>query len=227
MLIFNCSRAFAGFIEPRARTGQPGLVEAPPSPDTADDEALLRNGELSGPLQQWCVHLVRRHRQPCVVAMELETRYAVLLTGLKSHDPEDFFTALVERLINTQHFAARDLGLETDFSSMLASFLAHHREFRFFLRPHRSAQSHIKEVVWMLDNFINDIGALPLGHPACAAFDARVNDFLRKTGQRRDYFVPATEMLTAWLRAHGDLSEEGEARLREAIAQRDRRRFAE
>ena len=69
--------------------------------------------------------------------------------------------------------------------------------------------------------------ALPLGHAACAALDARANDFLRKTGQRRDYFVPATEMLAAWLRAHADLSEEGEARLREAIAQRDRRRFAE
>lgn len=227
MLIFNCSKAFAEFIEPSARSAQPVLVEAPPSSDPADDETLLRDGELTGPLQQWCVHLVRRHRQPCVIAMELETRYAMLLTGLKPRDPEGFFTAFVERLAKAQHFAARDLGLETDFAAMLASFLACHRDFRFFLRPHRSAQCHIKEVVWMLENFIADTGALPLGHPVCAAFDARANDYLRKTGQHRDYFEPSTEMLVAWLRAHADLGGEGEARLREAIAQRDRRRFAE
>ena len=200
MLIFNCSRAFADFIEPKAKPGIAPLVAPPASPDPANDCVLLRTqaGEAPAHIQQWLVHLVRIRRKPCVLAMELDTRYAMVFSGLKKGDAAGFINQLIERLANEMAFAADDAGTPLDFDAAMARFLDRHREFRFFLRSHRSTQAHLKEVAWLLEHHSAEIGRLPEGHEECSVFDERANRMLRKTSSSKDYFVPAEKKLIEW-----------------------------
>lgn len=197
MLIFNCSRAFADFIELAARHGVETLVTPAPSPDPDEDAAALRTG--AAPVQQWLVHLVRLRRKPCVLAMELRTRYAMVFTGLKKGDAAGFINALIERLANEMAFAANKAGMALHPQAPIARFLAHHHAFRFFLRAHRSAQAHLKEVAWQLAHCSDEAGGLPVGHEACAAVDAIANRTPRKTSTSKDYLYPGEEMLVDWL----------------------------
>ena len=233
MLIFNCSKAFAEFIEPKLKAGTPPLVAAPPSANLADDaELILDNGgerpggERPAHLQQWLVHMVRVQRKPCVLAMEVKTRFAMLFTGLKKGDGVGFINLLVERLANEMAFAAEDVGMAVDVDVMVANFAARHGAFRFYLRTDRSTQSHLNDVAWHLQIQADEAGCLPEGHEECAMFDEFANEILRTTKGRKDYFVPAEEMLCDWLSSYGGLTPDGVARVRAQI-RAQKRRFAQ
>lgn len=224
MLIFNCSKAFAEFIEPKARPGIVPLVEPPPSTDPENDIALLRTSadEIPAHVQQWLVHLVRVRRKPCVLAMELNTRYAMLFTGLKKGDADAFINQLIERFANEMAFAAADAGPPRDVDTAMAKFMTNHSEFRFFSRAHRSAQAHLKEVAWLVEHHSAELGHLPEGHEECSMFDDRANRMLRKTSSSKDYFVPAEEMLIDWLRVCAGLGLNEVPRIRELFQRRNR-----
>lgn len=184
-----------------------------PSPDSDEDAATLRTGAAR--VQQWLVHLVRLHRKPCVLAMELRTRYAMVFTGLKKGDAAGFINALIERLADEMAFAADEAGMALHPQAPIARFLAHHPAFRFFLRTHRSAQAHLKEVVWQLKHFSDEAGRLPVGHEACATVDAVANRTPRKTSTLKDYFYPGEEMLVDWLITYAGVAPDRAALLAE------------
>lgn len=225
MLIFNCSRAFAEFIEPKPKADVPPLVQTPPSPSLADDAELLRDraGEKPAYLQQWVAHLVRIRRKPCVLVMEANTRYAMVFPGLKKGDVAGFINQVIERLANEMTFAVGDLSMMADFDVTMAQFLARHRDFRFFLRMDRSVQAHLKDAAWYLEDWIVEANRLPEGHEECAMVDERVNRTIRSTKSHKDYFVPAEEMLIDWLTSYAGLTAQGEAKLRAQIRENKRR----
>lgn len=227
MLIFNCSKAFSEFIEPKSKPGMALLVQAPLSPNLAHDAELLHDGAGQKPahIQQWVAHLVRIHRKPCVLVMEEKTRYAMVFTGLKKGDVAGFISQLVERLANEMAFAAGALGLLVDFDATMAQLLARHRDFRFFLRMDRSVQAHLKDVAWHLEDRVTELGYLPEGHEECAVIDGQVNEIIRSTRGQKGYFVPIEEMLFDWLTSYAGLTAQGEIKLREKI--RDNRRRGE
>lgn len=225
MLIFNCSRAFAEFIEPKSKIGQVSLVQVPPSSNLSDDVELLRDkdGKQSVNVLQWVAHLIRIRRKPCILVMDAATRYAMVFTGLKKGDAAGFINQLIERLANEMVFAADDLGAMLDFDATMTQFLAQHRDFRFFLRMDRSVQAHLKEVAWYLEDRVVETGYLPDGHEECALVDERVNQIIRSTKGRRDYFVPEEEMLAYWLTSYAGLTTQGEIKLREQIRESRKR----
>lgn len=225
MLIFNCSKAFAEFIEPKPKDGAPSLVQAPLSPNLADDAELLRNraGQKPEHLQQWVVHLVRIRRKACIFAMEANTRYAMVFTGLKKGDLKGFINQLIERLVNEMTFTAGDLGMMVDFDDTMTQFLRRHGDFRFFLRPERSVQAHLKDVVWHLQDQAEMAGELPEGHEECGMFDEFANEILRSTKGQKGYFVPVEEMLCQWLTDYAGLTAQGESKLRAQIRENKRR----
>lgn len=225
MLIFNCSKAFAEFIEPKNKGGKPPLVQVPPSLNLADDAELLQgnDGQRPAHIQQWVVHLVRIHRKPCVLVMEEKTRYAMVFTGLKKGDVASFISQLVERLANEMAFAAGALGLLVDFEATMAQLLARHRDFRFFLRMDRSVQAHLKDVAWHLEDRVVELGYLPEGHEECAVIDTWINETLRSIKGQKDYFVPVEEMVFDWLTTYAGLTAQGEIELREKIRENRKR----
>ena len=128
MLIFNCSQAFAEFIEPKKAGPAPVVGEAP-SPHPSQDLPFLfdADGQTPRDVQQWLVHFVRIQRKPCVVAMDIDTRYAMVFSYLKKGDPEGFLNAFATRLVNEMVLAANEIGMLGDFEVMLTRFLELHQ----------------------------------------------------------------------------------------------------
>ena len=228
MLIFNCTKAFAAFIEPKKTVGSIPLVGPPPAAQPADDGPHLIDltGKPPQHVQQWLVHLVRIRRRPCVVAMDIATRYAMVFTGLTKGDAADFLNRFSERLLNELAFSARGLGMMADFDAMLAQYVARHGRFQFCLRVERSTQAHLKDVVWQLEYDFADNGCLPSTHEECMAFDRNVNQTPRTVKGRKACFFPDEEMLCEGLASYAGLTREGEIALRERLREkksRDRR----
>ncbi len=218
MLVFNCSQAFAEFIEPK-KAGPVPLVGKAPSPHPSTDRPLLIDvdGEPPRHVQQWLVHFVRIMRKPCAVAMDIDTRYAMVFSHLKKGDPEGFLNAFTTRLVNEMALATSELQLLGDFESMLARFLEQHQRFQFVRRMERSTQAHLKEAVWHFEYRCLDNGGVFKTHEECALIDAQINGTLRHIKTRKDYFTPSTEMVCHWLRQFAGLTAAGETAVREKI----------
>lgn len=226
MLIFNCSKAFAEFIEPKA--GVPALVVPAPTPE--QEAEFLQDPNSGEPKQvlQWTAHMVRVRRKPCVVVMETQTRYAMVFTGLKKGDPQSFIQDMIVRLANEMTFAAKTFDvMMAEFEPMISQFMARHCKFAFFLRSDRSVMGHLKEVVWNLEDYAAETQSLPDGHEECAIIDEHSNNTLRSTKAHKGYFVPAEEMLIGWLKDYAGLTAQGETRLRENIRKQNQKAFHE
>lgn len=218
MLIFNCSQAFAEFIEPK-KAGPTRLVGEAPSPHPSTDQPFLidADGEPPRHVQQWLVHFVRIQRKACAVAMDIDTRYAMVFSQLKKGDPEGFLNAFTTRLVNEMALATSELDLLGDFESMLARFLEQHQRFQFVRRMERSTQAHLKDAIWDFKYRCDEAGCLPDTHEESAMIDARINETPRHIKTRKDYFMPSTEMACHWLRQFAGLTTAGEAAVREKI----------
>ena len=218
MLIFNCSQAFAEFIEPK-KAGPTRLVGEAPSPHPSTDQPFLIDvdGEPPRHVQQWLVHFVRIQRKACAVAMDIDTRYAMVFSQLKKGDPEGFLNAFTTRLVNEMALATSELDLLGDFESMLAGFLEQHQRFQFVRRMERSTQAHLKDAIWDFKYRCDEAGRLPDTHEESAMIDARINETPRHIKTRKDYFMPSTEMACHWLRQFAGLTTAGEAAVREKI----------
>ena len=218
MLIFNCSQAFAEFIEPK-KAGPTRLVGEAPSPHPSTDQPFLIDvdGEPPRHVQQWLVHFVRIQRKACAVAMDIDTRYAMVFSQLKKGDPEGFLNAFTTRLVNEMALATSELDLLGDFESMLARFLEQHQRFQFVRRMERSTQAHLKDAIWDFEYRCDEAGRLPDTHEESAMIDARINETPRHIKTRKDYFMPSTEMACHWLRQFAGLTTAGEAAVREKI----------
>ena len=218
MLIFNCSQAFAEFIEPK-KAGPTRLVGEAPSPHPSTDQPFLIDvdGEPPRHVQQWLVHFVRIQRKPCAVAMDIDTRYAMVFSHLKKGDPEGFLNAFTTRLVNEMALATSELDLLGDFESMLAGFLEQHQRFQFVRRMERSTQAHLKDAIWNFKYRCDEAGRLPDTHEESAMIDARINETPRHIKTRKDCFMPSTEMPCHWLRQFAGLTTAGEAAVREKI----------
>ena len=218
MLIFNCSQAFAEFIEPK-KAGPTRLVGEAPSPHPSTDQPFLIDvdGEPPRHVQQWLVHFVRIQRKACAVAMDIDTRYAMVFSQLKKGDPEGFLNAFTTRLVNEMALATSELDLLGDFESMLARFLEQHQRFQFVRRMERSTQAHLKDAIWDFKYRCDEAGRLPDTHEESAMIDARINEPPRHIKTRKDYFMPSTEMACHWLRQFAGLTTAGEAAVREKI----------
>ena len=226
MIVFNCSQAFAEFIEPK-KAGPAPLVGKAPSPHPAEDLPFLIGADGQPPrvVQQWLVHLVRVRRKPVVMVMDIETRYAMVFTGLKRGEPAAFIEALVTRLANEMVLAAQSVEMLADFDAMLAQFAVTHDRFQFVRRAERSTQAHLKQALWDFELCCEDMGRLPESHEECARIDAYINDTPRCVKGRKGFFVADVEMLCAWLRAFGGLAPAGEDAVRERWREKTRRRY--
>lgn len=218
MIVFNCSQAFAEFIEP-GKTGPAPLVGEAPSPHPTEDFPFLLDvdGQPPREVQQWLVHFVRIRRKPCAVAMDIDTRYAMVFSHLKKGDPEGFLNAFATRLVNEMALAATEIGMLADFESMLSRFLEQHQRFQFVRRMERSTQAHLKEAVWDFEYRCDEAGYVFETHEECAVIDGWINETLRHVKTRKDYFIPSTEMLCHWLKRFGGLTTAGETAVREKI----------
>ena len=191
MLVFNCTKAFATFID----SSKEPVVETPPTKSIAEDPSFR-----DGASMQWMVHVVNVKRKNCVVAMHVESRYAIVMVGVKKGDFTGFVDAFCHRLINEMYFLCSDAGLvDGEHASLVAeNFVDKHSDVQVYRRGDRSVQAHITDVAWYLEEEVKAMGDLPEGDDEAFEFGRTVNAVLGKTKGDTDYFYPFEVMQEAW-----------------------------
>ena len=191
MLVFNCTKAFAAFIDDPSES----VMGTPPS--IKMDEDPSSQGVLP---MQWVVHVVKRSGVHCIIAMHAESRYAIVMMDVKRGDFEGFVDEFCHRLMNEMHFLGLEKGSMEEEQAVLVAenFVDKHSDVRFYQRSDRSVQAHITDVANSLDYEIETMGGLPDGADESFDFGRHVNALLRKTRDSDDYFYPFEVMQAFW-----------------------------
>ena len=164
---------------------------------TADLKVHLTNAPTSPGAMQWYAHRVYVLRRKCVIAMEAQSRYAMVFTGLTKPDFERFPELFLDRLVRE---ALPICQLDDDQSDHLAALVMMLGEsIQISPGSDRSVQAHINDVARELDWMAHDIGYLPEHDSHEFNFGLRVNQMLRKRKGDKDYFYPFEELRGFWL----------------------------
>lgn len=144
---------------------------------------------------QWYAHRVYVLCRKCVIAMEAQSRYAMVFSGLTKPDFEKFPELFLDRLMRE---ALSICQLADEQSEHLAALIMLLGEP---IQPgsDRSVQAHINDVIRELDWMAHDIGYLPKQASHEFNFGLRVNQMLRKRKGDKDYFYPLEELRGLWL----------------------------
>lgn len=222
MLIFNCTKAFAQFIEPALPAHNVPIVGEAPTQRPDDDLPHLidEDGKTPRHLMQWQVDLTYIKEKPCAITMDIDTRYAMVFTNLGKGNVPNFLNTFAERLVNQMVFSAQSVSLLADFDELWKRFLATHARFQFFLRSDRSTLKHLKDAEKMFEYETASTTFWPETHEECAVFDTSLNLTPRKSRKRRTPFIPETEMLCLWMQTFAGLTPGGEQRIRQHMKQK-------
>lgn len=201
MLVFNCTKTAAEFFTVTRQGKKQSPLEPSPTPKVGDKQ---NENQL---VSAWLVHAIKVQCKNVLIAMHVQTRYAMVFTGLRKGDWAEFFNQWLERLFNNMQFFGEEFELcdEASFHTMFNQFIRLHPKPYFCQRGDRSVQSHINDVAWHFEHRVHQIGSLPDGQEQCASFDEWVNDIIRSTKKQKDYFHPDEEMFLHWISEYGDL----------------------
>ncbi|MCG2583513.1 hypothetical protein LZ005_04025 [Massilia sp. TS11] len=149
----------------------------------------------------WQLHAVKISRKLVFVAMEHETRYAMVFWGLKKGDGETLINLFFERLVNHLLLLTQISTIVDDSHAhkLVGNLLEANRAFNFQPGSDRSVQTHINEVVHMCRYDVSDHGSLPDNRAEAAGFEAKLNQTLRSVRGGK-YFQPDEALLLKALR---------------------------
>lgn len=151
---------------------------------------------------QWYVHRVTVARRKCIVAMELQSRYALVFCGLTKKEFADFpqlFTYWFS--LHTLACMADKVGddeLMEQHVLEVAAGLAAGQTYQ--VGSDRSVNAHIRQVVDLLRHQVEEGGyPLPVEQRDAAMFHMRANDTLYHIGKNGAWFRPVAEFSQFWL----------------------------
>lgn len=158
VIVINCSKNAAEFFFTRHQRGITSALTAAPAKDYRDDAAILADVSTE-PLfiQQFLVHQVIIEGKQQLIAMELHTRYTVVIAGVREGDCQGFLDALQQQLRSVLQ-AAFDRYLP-ELNIHLQQFMTQYKaaDARWHQRSDRSAQGQINQATQLLkDGFFND-----------------------------------------------------------------------
>lgn len=205
MLLFHCTNDAAETLSSTRQGKKQSWVDNTPLPADAQPWG-------------WQLHAVKIARQNVLVAMQAETRFAMVFWGIKKGDGETLIRLFYERLANHLLWLAEDSGAldEAASQAMLDRLLQQHAGFRFHTGSDRSVQTHINEVVHHCRDAVADNGCLPDNHEEAAGFDEFLNQGIRSV-KGGAYFQPAEELLCVCLRDFAGMDEIGIGKVRERL----------
>lgn len=209
MLVFNCTKAAAEFFTVKRNGQKISPLESPPTNSITNTAPVNVLNQPQPAISAWLVHAVNVQRKKVLIAMHVETRYAMVFVGIKKGDWAEFTNQLLERLFNNMQFFGEEFELcdEESFEEMFNEFIKLHPKPIFCQRGDRSVQSHINDVVWQFENRVYQVGCLPDGQEESASFDEWVNSLIR-TAKNKGDFYPDEEMFIDWLQTYGSQDED-------------------
>lgn len=186
MLLFHCSQAAAEGLSITRKGKRESWISPTPSPTVLNDVNAMH----------WHLHQVTIARQRVWVAMEQQSRFAMVLWGFKKGEGETLLHCFYERLINHLIWSLTDLELMNDQQAeqLLPPLLEQLSPFHFVTGSDRSVQAHITDVVQVCRIAVSEQGCLPNNQEQAADFDQRLNQTPR-TVRGGPYLFPDERLL--------------------------------
>lgn len=224
MLIFNCTKATQDFFTVTRQGRKQTIVENAPGKDMSEDAQHLNyeDGSPAKP-QQWVLHEVTIKRKHCLVAMEVDTRFAIIVMSVAKADAQSFLKYFYAFFTDQVAGYGEAYGIwpESETDTIVNRCRDHLQEVRFVQRSDRSVQTHINEVVRILRDEL-DV------HPDLLTDNVMVGDYLQYTNDvfrksrafpDQDYIIPMTEMFIYWQREYRGMTPQQLEATREKMAE--------
>lgn len=161
-------------------------------------QLMSDTNDIYSDAMQWYVHRVTIMRRKCLIAMELQSRYAMVFCGLSRLELRDFPSIFVERLLQEAVFICQQDEEQTAKLAAVVELIG--EEYLCQIGSDRSVMAHINQVAEELKYAADRLaGRLPENDEECLGFDVRVNQQLRKRKGQTDYFVPLAIFRDSWL----------------------------
>jgi hypothetical protein len=189
MLIFDCTQDASDFFSRKVKgkiitAVQPAAAAQSLEADSADHKRVDR----------WQLHVTKFGRLHALVAMKVDTRYAMMFVGLKRNDVKGFleqFTAryLVEVLVMAGNILGK-IPPQVELQRHVDLWEESLQPVYFFKRGDRSVQAHINDVLYMAAYDAYEGKGLPVEEPDLIAFGEVPNGMFRSI-RGGDDFIPA------------------------------------
>ncbi|EIJ35183.1 DUF6933 domain-containing protein [Thiothrix nivea] len=228
MLIFNCTKAATEFFPATCKGVKQSPVYAPNQDITTASQRIQHTDGSQTLLFQWVLHAITLKRKHCLIAMEVNTRFSVILTAMPKGNPDAFIDRFKPRLLDQLFGFALQSGIlkEEQFAMFINEFMAQTADIFLCQRSDRSVQAHINDVVSQFTETVNASGYVPDNEGEMLHFSSYINRTLRKTKQSRDYTQPDEQMLLFWLQQFCGFTPEQAASIKQHFADLHRRSFS-
>jgi hypothetical protein len=215
MLVFQCTKDATEALTVTRKGVIESFVETKPAP--IEQTAWV-----------WQLHAVKIDRKLVFIAMQAETRFAMVFWGIKKGDAESLLQLFFERLANHVFWLVEDAQALNDkgASKMVDQLLEACRSFAFHAGSDRSVQRHINEVARECKYGFEAVGHLPDNREEAAGFDENMNRMLRSV-RGGDYSYPSEELLCNTLRDFAGFDVGKLAAVRQTLQEAKRRQGAE
>ena len=189
MLIFDCTQDASDFFSRKVKgkiitAVQPAAAAQSLEADSADHERVDR----------WQLHVTKFGRLHALVAMKVDTRYAMMFVGLKRNDVKGFLEQFTARyLVEVLVMAGNVLGKippQVELQRHVDLWEESLQPVYFFKRGDRSVQAHINDVLYMAAYDAYEGKGLPVEEPDLIAFGEVPNGMFRSI-RGGDDFIPA------------------------------------
>ena len=189
MLIFDCTQDACDFFSKKVK----GKIISAVQPAAAA-QSLEADSAAHERMDRWQLHVTKFGRIHVLLAMKVDTRYAMMFVGLKRNDVKGFLAQFNSRYlaellvlaVNVRGEMPPQAELQRHVDVWEESLQAVH----FFKRGDRSVQGHINEVLYMAAHRAYEGTGLPIEEASLIAFDGVANGMFRSI-RGGDYFMPA------------------------------------
>ncbi|MCJ8269796.1 MAG: hypothetical protein MJK04_10385 [Psychrosphaera sp.] len=199
MLVFNCTKAAVDFFTVIKKGVKVTNVEPAPHKTIAQSLEVWHEEETGTQPWHWIVHVVKRNRKNVLVVMDYHSRFALTFTEFKKGQAKAFVDLF---LIHVRTHAAQMMTKTASKPQLVedsfARYSEQHRDCIFHPRSDRSVQSHINDVVWAYELWVERAGYV-LNGVELIEFADNVNGTPRKRKTDKDYIFPYKVFLHYWL----------------------------
>ena len=189
MLIFDCTQDAADFFSKKVK----GKIVSAVQPAAAA-QSLEADSTALDQVDRWQLHVTKFGRLHVLVAMKVDTRYAMMFVGLKRNDVQGFLAQFTARyLVEVLVLAGNVLGEippQAEPQRHVDLWEESFQPVHFFKRSDRSVQAHINSVLDMAARREYVGPGLPTGEQDLIEFDGVANRFYRSI-RGSDYIIPA------------------------------------
>ena len=189
MLIFDCTQDAADFFSKKVK----GKIVSAVQPSAAA-QSLEPDSAAHDRVDRWQLHVTKFGRTHVLLAMKVDTRYAMMFVGLKRNDVQGFLQQFSARyILEVLVLAGNVIGQippQSELQRHVDLLEESLQPVHFFKRSDRSVQAHINDVLYMAAYDAYEGKGLPVEAPSLIAFGEVPNGMFRSI-RGGDDFIPA------------------------------------